>query len=253
MDVTAIIVSKQYAVRRASGALRIETVFRAFVGASSATAVTIRRLDETFALSRKFAKTGTIETTNLKARDMLTYRSIHKQFLRELVLLLNVKKDSTREVSYLTVLRRVLCTEKGIPIANVQYTIVYLFHLEIKNYRIKVDRFLGTRNWDYSRGEYARHIRVRNFARSKEIERIMSRSMKQRSCEVDEPSSSMYIASRSFIAGEFSLNFKRCRANSNSCMLSLRIDTSDGFDPPCPPLFPRDINLSSRLSLSVFL
>lgn len=37
----------------------------------------------------------------------------------------------------------------------------------------------------------------------------MSRSVKQRSCEVDEPSSSMYVASRSFIAGEFSLNFKR--------------------------------------------
>lgn len=52
---------------RASGTLRIETVFRAFVGATSAASVTIRRLDETFSLSRKFMKTGTIETTNLKA------------------------------------------------------------------------------------------------------------------------------------------------------------------------------------------
>lgn len=86
---------------------------------------------------------------------------------------------------------------------------------------------------------------ARNSARSKEIGRIMSRSMKQRSCEVDEPSSSVYIASRSFIAGEFSLNFKRCRANSNSCMLSLRIDTSDGVSIPTFPLFPRGINLSS--------
>jgi len=40
---------------RASGTLRIETVFRAFVGANGAAEVTIRRLDETFLLgnSRK--------------------------------------------------------------------------------------------------------------------------------------------------------------------------------------------------------
>lgn len=75
--------------------------------------------------------------------------------------------------------------------------------------------------------------RIRNFVTSKEIER-MSHSTKQHSCEVDEPSSSMYIASRSFIAGEFSLNFKWCRANSNSCMLSLRIDISSNFDPHVP-------------------
>lgn len=53
---------------RASGTLRIEIVFRAFVGATSAAPVAIRHLDETFSPGRKFAKTRTIETMNFKAR-----------------------------------------------------------------------------------------------------------------------------------------------------------------------------------------
>jgi len=69
---------------RASGTLRIETVFHAFVGANSAAEVTIRRLDETFSVSRKFTKTEAIENDELESTptcsvDTLTifYRNLY--------------------------------------------------------------------------------------------------------------------------------------------------------------------------------
>lgn len=61
--------------------------------------------------------------------------------------------------------------------------------------------------------------------------------------QVDEPTRPIYVASRSFIAGEFSLNFKPCRAAGWSEFKQLRVIASNRyqwrFDAPRPPIFRR--------------